>query len=373
MAQAWLIAELFDSQFWVGMATGLRVGPVVIIALFAGAFVDRFGSRFVLIVDRLALTVIAGLTALFVFTEMIELWHIVLLGAISGGLVTFGRPATNSLVPDLVKREHLLAANSMVRLSDTIGQGIGPAMGGLLFAAYGLSSPFLALTALYGIAVLLTLRIGKDIKPRHGGSPQRWGKVFGEIKDGISYARENPIVRCLLILSISVIFATTWFPAVPFYARDVLGVGELGMGVLFTGLAVGGIAGALFMSNIGNVERKALFLLFGTVLRGGGMIVFAYSTNYALSIGAMFMLGFSASLWASTVITLLQTSISNEKRGRVMSLWVISMHMTALGWVLGGVLGSWWGNETMLVVTVGLFIAVPILVLAASKELRQAK
>ena len=107
---------------WVGMATGLRVRPVVIIALFDGAFVDRFGSRFVLIVDRLALTVIAGLTALLVFTEMIELCHIVLLGAISGGMVAFGRPATNSLVPDLVKREHLLTANSMVRLSDTTGQ-----------------------------------------------------------------------------------------------------------------------------------------------------------------------------------------------------------------------------------------------------------
>ena len=373
MAQAWLIAELFDSQFWVGMATGLRVGPVVILALFAGAFVDRFGSRLVLIVDRLVLTVIAGLAALLVFTELIELWHIVLLGAVSGGMVAFGRPATNSVIPDLVKQDHLLAANSMIRLSSNLGQGLGPALGGLLFAAYGLSSPFMALTALYGLAALLTLRISKDIKPRNSGSPQPWGKVFGEIKDGISYARENPVVRWLLILSVSVIFATTWFPAVPFYARDVLDVGDLGMGILFTGSAVGGIVGALFISNIGNVERKALFLISGAVLRGGGMIVFAHSTNFALSIGAMFLLGFSAALWASTVITLLQTSISDDMRGRVMSLWAISMQMTSLGWVVGGVLGSWWGNETMLLVTGGLFIAVPILVVALSKDLRQAR
>ena len=373
MAQAWLIAELFDSQFWVGMATGLRVGPVVILALFAGAFVDRFGSRLVLIVDRLVLTVIAALTALLVFTELIELWHIVLLGAVSGGMVAFGRPATNTMIPDMVKRDHLLAANSMIRLSSNLGQGLGPALGGLLFAAYGLSSPFMALTALYGLAVLLTLRISKDIKPKQDGSPQPWGKVFGEIKDGISYARENPVVRWLLILSISVIFATTYFPAVPFYARDVLGVGELGMGVLFTGSAVGGIAGALFISNLGNVERKALFLISGAVLRGGGVIVFAYSTNFALSIGAMFLLGFSAALWGSTVITLLQTSIADDMRGRVMSLWAISMQMTSLGWVVGGVLGSWWGNETMLLVTGGLFIAVPILVVALSKDLRQAR
>jgi MFS family permease len=373
MAQAWLIAELFDSQFWVGMATGLRVGPAVLLALFAGAFIDRFGSRLVLIVDRLVLAAIAGITALLVFTETVELWHIVLLGAISGGMVAFGRPATNALVPDLVKREHLLAANSMVRLTNTLGQGLGPALGGLLFAAYGLGSPFLALTALYGLAVLLTLRISKDIKPKHDGSPQPWSKVLSEIKDGISYARENPIVRWLLILSTSVIFATTWQPAVPFYARDVLNVGELGMGVLFTGSAVGGIAGALFMSNIGNVERKALFLISGALLRGGGMIVFAYSTNYALSIGAMFLLGFSASLWGATIITLLQTSIVEDMRGRIMSLWVISMQATALGWVVGGVLGSWWGNETMLLVTGGLFIAVPILVVAFSKELRRAR
>jgi MFS family permease len=87
----------------------------------------------------------------------------------------------------------------------------------------------------------------------------------------------------------------------------------------------------------------------------------------------MFLLGFSASLWGATIITLLQTSIVEDMRGRIMSLWVISMQATALGWVVGGVLGSWWGNETMLLVTGGLFIAVPILVVAFSKELRRAR
>lgn len=115
-----------------------------------------------------------------------------------------------------------------------------------------------------------------------------------------------------------------------------------------------------------------MFLFLGAVLRGGGMIVFGYSTNYALSIGAMFAMGFAASLWMAVLITMLQTSIVSEMRGRIMSIWAITMQVSSLGWVFGGVLGEWWGNETMLLVTGGLFIGLPVVVLAASKELRQA-
>jgi DHA3 family tetracycline resistance protein-like MFS transporter len=373
MAQAWLIAELFDSQFWVGMAYGLRAGPVVVLALFAGAFIDRFGGRLVLVADRLVLMGAAALTALLVYTELIELWHIVTFGAVTGGMVAFGRPATNSLVPDLVRRDHLLAANSMVRLSNTLGQGLGPALGGLLFAAYGLGSPFLALTALYGLSALLTLRIHDDAALNRSETPQPWSKVFTEIRDGFTYARRNPVVRWMLVLSLSAMFATTWFPTVPFYARDVLNVGEIGVGVLYAGFAVGGATGAIVMSNVGDVGKKFLYLILGAVLRGGGMIVFGYSTNYALSIGSMFAMGFAASLWMAVLVTMLQTSISTDMRGRVMSIWAITMQVSSLGWVMGGVLGAWWGNEMMLLVTGGLFVCVPILVLAASTELRETQ
>ena len=368
MAQSWLLLEITGSEFYVGLAAGVRAGPVILLALVGGAIVDRIGGKAVLAVVRGALCVLAAVTALLIITDAINVWIIIALAVVTGAATAFGMPANSSILPYVVPRNRLLAGNSLAQMGASVGRIAGPSISGFTIAAFGIASSFLALTGMYALSTWLTglIRLRREMPKTYNT------EIRKEILEGLSHARRTPIVAWLLITTVSGLFATTIMPVLPTYARDILKVGGSGFGILLGVQAVGSLAGAAFIASRENIRRKGLLILAGSLVWAFGMVIFGYSTNYALSLAVMFAMGAALSAIISGEVTLLQIHVPDAMRGRVMSIHSMSLQAITLGWLVGGTLSRVMGPERMLLVTASIFTAITIVAFASSRTLREA-
>jgi MFS family permease len=366
MAQSWLILELGASQVWVGAATGLRVIPAIILGLFAGVVVDRLGGRIVLIWERVILLALAVLTAVVVVSGTVNLWQIVVLSVVSSAILAMGMPAMQSLVPRYVPKESLQAGNSMNTVTSSLGRAVGPMSGGFLIAGFGLGSPWLALIGVYVLALYFTMRLPKD-EP----APKRTTSALRDIGDGLKYIKTNPVVLRLTILAFSVIFNAVFVPIMPVYARDRFDVGETGFGIMLGAWAIGQGVTAVWISSKKDWSRKTPSILISTVMFIVSTSTFALSTNFPLTLVALAMLGAAISIWASSVITLLQTQTDPKMIGRVMSVFSLSLQSMMFGWFLGAWIGTIIGNPQMMLIGTAIYGVLNFGLILTSKELRK--
>ena len=366
MAQSWLILELGASQIWVGAATGLRVFPAIILGLFAGVMVDRLGGRVVLLWERSILLILAVVTAAVVIRGDVELWQIVALSIISSAILAMGRPAMTSLVMNYVPKHSLVAGNSLNGFTFSMARALGPLTGGLMIAAYGLSSPFLALVGLYVVSLWFTLRQPPS-EPRAAGTTS----AIQEIRNGLKYIGSNPILLRLVILAFSVIFNAVFVPIIPVFARDRFDVGETGFGTMMAAWAVGQGATSFWLASKKDWERKTPAILFSTGMFIVSTSVFAISHNYLLTLASLALLGAAIPIWSTSVVTLIQTQTDSKMIGRVMSVYSLSLQMMMFGFFLGAWVGTIVGNTEMILGGVALYAVINFGVILTSRELRK--
>ncbi|MEE8047091.1 MAG: MFS transporter [Dehalococcoidia bacterium] len=366
MAQSWLILELGASQIWVGAATGLRVVPAIILGLFAGVMVDRLGGRIVLIWERSILLILAIVTAAVVVNGSVTLWQIVALSIISSAILAMGRPAMTSLIMDYVPKQSLVAGNSLNGFTFSMSRALGPLTGGLLIAAYGLSSPFLALIALYVISLYFTLR-----QPRSEPIAAGTTSAVQEIKNGLKYIRSNPVLLRLVILAFSVIFNAVFIPIIPVFARDRFDVGETGFGTMLAAWAIGQGATSLWLASKKDWDRKIPPILFATVMFIVSTTTFGLSHSYPLTLASLALLGAAIPIWSTSVVTLIQTQTDSKMIGRVMSVYSLSLQMMMFGFFLGAWVGTIVGNTEMILGGVVIYAIINFGVIFSSRDLRK--
>jgi len=366
MAQSWLILELGASQIWVGAATGLRVVPAIFLGLFAGVMVDRLGGRVILIWERSILLILAVVTAAVVVSGQVTLWQIVALSIISSAILAMGRPAMQTLIMDYVPKRSLVAGNSLNSFSFSMARALGPLTGGLLIAAYGLSSPFLALIALYVISLWFTLRQPKS-EPAAAGTTS----AIQEIGNGLKYIRSNPILLRLVILAFSVIFNAVFVPIIPVFARERFDVGETGFGVMLAAWAAGQATTSLWLASKKDWDRKTPAILFSTGMFIVSTTTFAVSHNYPLTLVSLALLGAAIPIWSGSVVTLIQTQTDSKMIGRVMSVYSLSLQMMMFGFFLGAWVGTIVGNTEMILGGVVIYAVINFGVILTSRELRK--
>lgn len=366
MAQSWLILELGASQIWVGAAMGLRVVPAIIIGLFAGVMVDRFGGRIVLLWERFMLLILAVLTAAVVVTGAVTLWQIVTLSIVSSAVLAIGMPATQTLVLRYVPKSSRQAGNSMNTLTRSMSRALGPLAGSFLIAGFGLGSPFLALIGLYAISLVATFRLPKD-EPTTVQSKS----ALREIADGLNYIKGNPVVLRIMILAFSVIFNAVFVPIMPVYARTRFDVGETGFGMMLAAWAVGQGVTALWITSKRDWERKTPAILISTGMFVVSTSIFAVSSSFPLTLFSLALLGSAISIWGSSIITLLQNQTDPAMIGRVMSVFSLSLEMMMLGFFIGAWIGTIIGNPQMILAGVAIYGILNFGLILTSKELRK--
>jgi MFS family permease len=334
VAQAWLVLELTHSPLQLGIVSALQFTPVLLFSPVGGVLSDRFAKRKVLLVSQTAMQLQAFVLAALVWSGRIQYWHVAVLAAIYGLGRAIDIPARQSYVTDLVGRSDLANA---VALNSVIMNGariVGPAVAGLLIAAFGVALAFF-LNGVSFVAVLVAL-----VAIRTEGRPDINGRLG--IREGVlgalSYAAATPPVAFTLGLMVVVSLVVLNFNVVvPLVARDVLNQGAHGFGLLMSALGAGAVAGAFGVALFRRGQPPLKFLVASAATLCAGLMALAAAGHFAVAALVLALLGCCQILFTTGCNTTLQLVAPNELRGRVMGLYTVTFAgMTPFGSLLVG-------------------------------------
>ncbi len=364
--QSWLSYNLTGSQAWVGIVNGVPSIAVIALSMVGGLAADRFPKRDILLVVRMAIVAMSFLTGYLIVSDLMTVWILLALALAQGSIVAFGMPANQSFVVELVGRDKLMSATSMMQSSGMIGLIIGPAVTGIMIGAWGAGSVYFLVGGLGVIGVVMLMMVKNRSVHRSDDSKSAWG----DIKDGLNFVRSDSVIRVLMLLNLLALFAGFIMPLIPVYAEDVFNVGGEGFGLMMAAFGTGGALGTLVLVFTGDKVYKGLLMISTGTLFGVLMIVFAFSREYYLSLVLLGLMGATGLAYVITISVLVQSHTPDEMRGRVMSLFGISMQLFALGFLFSGLIAEATSNELALVVG-GVGVAVPpLMAYMFSAELR---
>ena len=334
-----LVASLTTDAFLVSLAALLRWAPPLLFGLYAGVLSDRKDRRLIVVVANLARAVVLAVIVVLLLTRTLTVG-----AALAGlGLIAvsevFADNTTQTLLPMLVDRDDLALANARLQTGFlTLNQMAGPPIGAALFAA-GRAWPFAMETVLVVAGVLLVLPIRL---PPHGREPGVASSVRRDVAEGVRWTLRHPAIRtlALTILVFNVTFGAAWSVLV-LYAKQRLGLGPVGFGLLATVSAVGGILGT---SAYGWITRR---VSLGDIMRVGLVIETLTHLALALTRSAWFasavllVFGAHAFIWGTTGVTVRQRAVPTELQGRVSGVYVLAVYGgLVVGSAVGGALAN---------------------------------
>lgn len=316
VAQSWLVLELTNSPFRLGLIGTLQFTPMLLLSFFAGALADRVPKRRLILATQSVLLVQALLLALLVWHGHVEYWHVAVMATLYGIANTVDMPARQAFIVEMVGKDDLRSA---IALNSGMFNGariVGPAVAGLLIAHWGLAVAFFA-NALSFVAVIAAL-----LAVRSEGLPHasRGRTLREDIGEGIAYAVRTPHIALVLSLVLAVSgFLFNYNVLVPLLARDVLHEGARGFGLLMSLLGMGAVAGAVALgTRRGHPSVPAL--VAPALALGAATTCLAAVRDFRVAGVLLVVMGFSGLLFMAGANTTLQLTVPDELRGRVMSL-----------------------------------------------------
>lgn len=337
----WLVLDITGSPFMVGVITAARSFPFLLFGALGGVVADRVPSRPRLLVYAQSGIVLVTIVVVFLVTSgLVQVWHLVAAAFLSGTAMAFDQPTRQSLVYDLV-REDLVNALAMNSSAWNVARMLGPAVGGVLLAGAGPGACFIAMAVAQLIGVLCIQRVGAPPRAR----PVQTGSVWQNLKEGLGYAWRNPVPRTLLLVeAVTDAAALPYvFVLMPVFARDVLAVGASGLGFMTASVGIGALAGALSIALIGDRIRKGLVLMIAVLLFGIFLFLFSQSTWYPLSLALLALTGVFNSIQINLEAILLQTTVPEDMRGRMMGAYVVTWGVMPIGNLQAGAVAAWAG------------------------------
>ncbi len=319
VALGWLVLTTTNSAFLLGLVNFSGTLPIFFLALFAGSAADRLNRKNLLIASQVAMMILAFALGALASADLASIPAILLITLGAGVALAFNFPAWLAVIPDLVPRKHLLNAIALNSAQFNAARFIGPAIAGLVLASLGIPATFY-LNGVSFLAVIFALLI---IKPKSEPIEPQNGSVWAHFLEGVRYAWSHTNIGVLL-LSIAIInvFGMSFTALMPIFARDVLGVGERGLGFLFASTGLGAFVGALAVAYLAHVLRKPPLIKLGILVFSLSLFIFAISRSPILSYLALVLIGVSFLAAVSSINTALQSSVPNAIRGRIMSLFV---------------------------------------------------
>lgn len=329
VAQGWLVLSLSNSPFYLGLDGFMATAPGLVLTLAGGVFADLLDRRKLLIYTQ----AVAGLSALtlgvLVLTHVVQVWMVLGLSFVTGCCMALAGPSYMALVFDLVGRDDLANAIALNSTQFQLARALGPMFAGVGIKLFGLPGCFIA-NGISFVFVVGAMMMVKFDKPVAGTAPaarsiKEKGRFSADLIAGLRYVAGRPRVSMLLLISaVTSLFGAPYIYMTPVFARDVFHLGETGLAVLMAMAGAGALFGALFLAYLGDFRRKGWFVLGGVITFSICLIGFSLSTNFLLSLFFLFATGFGIVCSVAVSNTLLQTLVTDEMRGRVMSMFMLS-------------------------------------------------
>jgi len=316
VATMWLIFELTDSPFMLGIMGIFSSVPFLITSMYGGALADRMDRRKILLTAQVVSTVLAIVPGVLTGLDLIQVWHLYTLGLLNATITGFDGPARQALIPTLVPRGDLMRAvalTSAVRRSTAL---IGPMIAGLGISLLGVTWTFFAYALLHGM-VLIALCLMNTIAVE--ASIQRTS-MTRSIVEGFRSILGNRFLWGLLSFEAVHTFFVTYRVLLPVYARDILNVGPTGLGLLYAAPGIGALIGSALAIAMGDVKKKGLLFTVSSFTMPLVLILFSFSTWMPASLLFLVLAGVLDIMGGTVRNTMLQLSITEGLRGRLMSM-----------------------------------------------------
>lgn len=369
IAMGWLVYRLTNSPFLLGLVGFAGQIPLFLLPPFTGVFADRWNRHRILMITQSLAMLQALALAFLVLAGVVAIWHLLCLSALLGLIEAFDMPARQSFVVEMIEdREDL---GNAIALNSSIVNGarlIGPSIAGILIAGVGEGVCFL-LNGVSYIAVLAALRAMK-FQPRK--KEKREIHIFKGLEEGFRYAFGFiPIRNTLLLITVVSLVGMPYAVLMPVFARDILHGDSHTLGFLMGGSGVGALLGAVYLASRKGILGLERWNALAAGVFGAGLIVFAFSRHFFLSLPLMLLIGFGMLIQHAASNTLIQTVVDEDKRGRVMSFYAMAFRGTApFGSLMAGSLASKLGAPAVLVIGGALCIVASLLFTGRLREMR---
>lgn len=351
LAQSWLVVDQLNaSALELGLVNVFQFGPVLLLGIPAGVVADKVPKRTLMVMTQVTFGLLAAVLALLVAGGQVQLWHVYLLAGLFGLTTAFDMPTRQAFVSEMVDRKALMNAIALNSAMFNTGRILGPAVAGVVLAAFGPAVCFAinAISYLAVIAGLLMMRIAPLVNTATGSAIE-------QLREGLAYVRgTQDVLRPVMLVASVGIFGMSYNVWLPLLARDSFNADAGTFGALFSSMGAGSLAGALAIAFFGRRPSRVRMLLAAASL---GLleigVAFAASASLAVLIGMVLLAGcgFAASNAMAMANTIVQTTAPDALRGRVMAVYsTVFMGSTPIGAMVAGVISQQAGVVTSMIV-----------------------
>ena len=342
VAQSWLVLQLTNSGTWLGIDMFVATAPALGLMLVGGVIADKLDRKRLLLYSQVGAGASAFTLASLMWAGAIrwegaarrpgDVWMVLVLSFVTGVCWALAGPAYQAMTVDLVEREDWANAIALNSSQFQLARVTGPTLAALTMKALGMTGCFLA-NGLSYVAIVVALsrvnfekRSGAALTAPAEGEKAARRSVWGDVAEGFRYVRGHPRVGAVLLCSTAAgLFAVPYLVLMPLFARNVYGWDASGLSLLTGTAGAGALVGALVLAYFGDVRRKGLVLLGCMVSAGACIAGIASASSPRVGVPLFFATGMSLVVFFSLGNTLVQQLISDEMRGRVMSMWLLTI------------------------------------------------
>ena len=334
--------------------------PRLLLGALGGVLVDRYDRKLLLILIQFSSTVPAFIFLALYFWGALEFWHLLGLEILFGSIRSINPSASQSILGELVPREHLMNAVSLYTIGFNIARIMGPSLGGILVIWIGIGgcyAVFAASLILSGVGMsFIRARDAKTVDPAQD--------FLREFKEGFQYVWDSPVILSSIVAAYTfAVFVVTYQSFLPVFAKEVLAVGPDGLGLLMAAPGVGGIACLTFLAAAGERWNRAMLLWITTTVTPIFLILFCLSPIFWLSVVLLALVGAGQVSFRTISRVIIQIEAPRDLLGRVMSVFNLDQGMRSVGsivmgasaTILGASLGLALTAAASLIVTTTLF------------------
>jgi MFS family permease len=348
VAQSWLVLELTNSPFRLGLVGTLQFTPILLFSVFAGVLADRVPKRRLLVATQSLMGLQALTLAALVVSGQVQYWHVAVLASVYGLANAVDNPARQSFVAEMVGRADLTSAIALNSAIFNTARVVGPAAAGLAIASWGTATAFAVNAVSFVAVVAALLAMHTDGAPR----PRDGRRMGSEIAEGVRYAVRTP--RILLVLGLVLVVSVFLFNnnvMVPLLARQGLGLDAHGFGLLMAALGIGAVAGALALAARGGGRPSITALILPALGLAVAMVTLSQVTRFGLAAALLAVMGFCGIQVMAGANTSHQLTVPDELRGRIMGLhMLVFAGMSPFGAFTIGALAERFGIRVALMV-----------------------
>ena len=367
-AQAYLAFELTKSPAFLGYVAFANGAPTWIFMLYGGTLVDRYSKRTILICTQLVMMILATIMALLTWLQVIQPWHILVLTALLGAANSFDAPARQSFVSELVPKKDMTNAVALNGAMFNTASTAGPALAGIAYALYGPVICFTINAVSFLAVIIALLRMNLSVLPvklHHESLQAQMVNVW-------RYVAGHQLIRSLILIAAAMsLFGVSTVTIFPSWAAHELAGDARVAGYLQAGRGIGALISSFFVAYFASTMSRGRVMRLGGSILPIALLVFSVMRDLPLSLLAIAVMGFAQVMVLNVANALIQTSVDDQFRGRVSSIFGLTFFgLLPAGGLMTGIIAEHWTQTAAVVLSAGLFTVAMLLIFTSHRELK---